>query len=95
MTISELQLKIDLTFGERDRSRGLEKSFLWFVEEVGELAEAIRHGDKDAINHETGDVLAWLLSVANVAGLDVEESVGRFARGCPYCGKCPCVCKSE
>jgi len=95
MTISDLQKAIDATYGARDRKRGIERSFLWLVEEVGELAEAIRHGTQEEVKHEVGDVLAWLVSVANTAGVDVEEASRRFAESCPYCHHVPCSCRSE
>jgi len=60
---------------ERDSKRGLYATFTWFIEEVGELAEAIL-GKRDAsgVREEVADVLAWLLSIANLVGVDVEEA---------------------
>ena len=95
MTIADFQKAIEATFGARDRKRGVERSFLWLVEEVGELAEAIRHGTPDEVEHEVGDVLAWLVSIANIAGIDVQEAARRFAKSCPYCHHIPCTCRSE
>jgi NTP pyrophosphatase (non-canonical NTP hydrolase) len=62
------------------------------VEEVGELAKAFRHVDHAELTHEVGDVLAWLASVACVAGVDLEEAAGRYEHGCPTCGNIPCTC---
>ena len=42
--------------------------------------------------HEFGDVLAWLGSLANLAGVDLEEAAARYANGCPKCGAIPCGC---
>jgi len=58
---------------ERDRDRGLHATFTWLVEEVGELAKAVREGK--GVEEEVADVLAWLLSVANLLGVDVEKAV--------------------
>ncbi len=62
---------------ERDSQRGLYATFTWLVEEVGELAEAILSGDKDRVEEEIADVLAWTLSVANLLGIDVEKALER------------------
>ncbi|ABM79885.1 MazG nucleotide pyrophosphohydrolase domain-containing protein [Hyperthermus butylicus] len=61
-------------FYERDNARGLYATFTWFVEEVGELAEALLKGDKNLIAEEIGDVIAWALSIANLVGVDAEEA---------------------
>jgi NTP pyrophosphatase (non-canonical NTP hydrolase) len=64
------------------------------AEEVGELAQAVRKGNRDAQVHELGDVLAWLASLANQLGIDLDEAVNRYASvpGCPVCGQAPCAC---
>ena len=36
------QEHIEAVYGERDAARGLPSTFMWFTEEVGELARAIR-----------------------------------------------------
>ena len=59
---------------ERDRGRGLYATFTWFIEEVGELAEAILSGRREAIAEEFADVLAWLLSLANLLDIDVADA---------------------
>ena len=74
MRIREAQQLIRKTYYEKDRSRGLYATFAWLVEEVGELANAILSGDRDNMEEEIADVLAWLLSVANLLGIDVEEA---------------------
>jgi NTP pyrophosphatase (non-canonical NTP hydrolase) len=92
MELSEFQDTIRRTFLDRDAARGLDGTFRWMVEEVGELAKSFRRGDRAEMTHEVGDVLAWLASVANVAGVDLEEAAGRYAVGCPTCGGVPCTC---
>ena len=49
-------------------------------------------GDRDAQVHEVGDVLAWLASLAAQLGIDLDEAAGRYAHGCPRCGRSPCTC---
>ena len=92
MDLATFQDTIRRTYLERDSARGLDGTFRWFVEEVGELARALRQTDVDALRHEVGDVLAWLTSVANLAGVDLDDSAGRYANGCPRCGAAPCTC---
>ena len=93
MRVAELQDTVRRTYLERDAARGVDGVFRWMVEEVGELARTIRHDDHPARVHEVGDVLAWLLSVANLLDVDAEEAAARYARGCPRCGSAPCRCE--
>jgi len=80
------------TYIERDAARGRDATFRWFTEEVGELAKALRHGDRDELRHEFSDVLAWLASLANLTGVDLDDAASRYASGCPKCGRSPCAC---
>ncbi len=93
MEISELQSILRRTYQERDAGRGQDATFRWMAEEVGELARALRTGDRAELVHEFGDVLAWLTSLATLAGVELEESAARYADGCPKCGRIPCGCE--
>ena len=90
--LSELQRQMGATYGTRDRARGIPATVAWLAEEVGELAKAVRKGSRDEQLHELGDVLAWLVSLANQLDLSLDEAVGRYATGCPRCGASPCGC---
>ena len=92
MEISEFQAQMERLYGERDRQRGLARTFAWFTEEVGELSRALFRGDDAARNHEFADVLAWLASLAQQAGVDLDSAAQRYAEGCPRCGNTPCGC---
>ena len=92
MDLDEFQRLIDATFGERDRARGVPSSVAWLAEEVGELAQAVRKGSHDQQVHEFGDVLAWVTSLANQLGVDLNEAAQRYADGCPRCASIPCAC---
>ena len=92
MDISELQSRLRRTYYERDAKRGRDATFRWLTEEVGELAKALRGGDRDELMLEFSDVLAWLASLANLTGVDLEEAMARYAEGCPKCGASPCTC---
>ncbi len=65
MELAELQDVIERTFGERDRGRELSYSIAWLAEEFGELAQAIRKGTPDQVEHEFSDVLGWPASPIN------------------------------
>jgi NTP pyrophosphatase (non-canonical NTP hydrolase) len=90
--LDAFQRLIDATFGERDRARGVPSSVAWLAEEVGELAQAVRKGTHEQRVHEFADVLAWLTSLANQVGVDLDEAAGRYADGCPRCASIPCAC---
>jgi NTP pyrophosphatase (non-canonical NTP hydrolase) len=94
MTLTELQQRIRDLFGAKDARRGVEGTFMWFMEEVGELSAALRdRTDPDNLALEFADVLAWLATLANIAGVDLEDAVARkYGGGCPKCLKSPCAC---
>jgi NTP pyrophosphatase (non-canonical NTP hydrolase) len=93
LTLTELQSLIKSLYGDKDSRRGVEGTFMWFMEEVGELSAALRGGAKDELTLEFADVLAWLVTLANVTGVDLEEAVRRkYGGGCPGCGSTPCAC---
>ena len=93
MTIAEFQRQIEAIYLARDRARGLDADFRWFVEEVGELAKALRSSDRSQLAAEFADVLAWLSTLASLSGIGLEEAVGKYRGGCPKCGGTPCRCR--
>lgn len=93
MELSDLQSALRRTYYERDARRGVDATFRWLTEEVGELARALRMPSREDLVHEFGDVLAWLASLANVAGVDLEEAARRYGSGCPRCDASPCRCE--
>jgi NTP pyrophosphatase (non-canonical NTP hydrolase) len=92
MNLVDTQDSMRAIFGERDTSRGVDSTFRWFAEEVGELARAIRTGDRENLEHEFSDVLAWLASLANQLDIDLDTAMSRYANGCPKCAARPCAC---
>jgi NTP pyrophosphatase (non-canonical NTP hydrolase) len=93
MTLSELQTLIRETYGAKDASRGAPGTFMWFMQEVGELATAIRNGSVSEKQGEFADVLAWLATLANIEGIDLDAAIAaKYGAGCPGCAKIPCVC---
>ena len=83
------------TYIDRDSARGPDGVFRWMVEEVGEVARAMRGSPRDhaALEHEFSDVLAWLGSLANLLDVDLDLAASRYAAGCPKCGAIPCACE--
>jgi NTP pyrophosphatase (non-canonical NTP hydrolase) len=93
LTLAQLQQLIRTTYGAKDERRGIEGTFMWFMQEVGELATALRSGTDAERAHEFADVLAWLTTLANTAGVDLEAAVRtKYGGGCPGCGQVPCQC---
>jgi NTP pyrophosphatase (non-canonical NTP hydrolase) len=93
-SLRDLQALIHTMYGTRDETRGVSGTFMWLMEEIGELAAALRDGSpKDEVAAEFADVLAWLATIANVAGIDLDEALRRkYGSGCPGCGQFQCVC---
>jgi NTP pyrophosphatase (non-canonical NTP hydrolase) len=93
VTLADFQALIRRMYIEKDIARGIDGTFMWLVEEVGELAGALRKGTPEERAAEFADVLAWLATIANVAGVDLTEAVMRkYGSGCPGCGRFVCVC---
>lgn len=95
MDVATLQVQITATFGPRDRERGIDGTFRRLVEEVGEVAKALREGDRAPLALELSDVVAWTVSVAALCGVDLDQALARYARGCPRCGASPCRCPRD
>ena len=96
MTLDDLQALIENMYSTKDRERGTPATFLWFSEEVGELAAALREGNREELRAEFADVLAWLATIANVAQVDLQQAVlEKYGNGCPGCKEMVCRCSSE
>jgi NTP pyrophosphatase (non-canonical NTP hydrolase) len=97
MDLDEFQRFIKQTFGDKDERRGIAGTFMWFMEEVGELAESLRgNAPKAETAAEFADVLAWLATLANIAGIDLSAAIrDKYGAGCPECQKIPCECGSS
>ncbi|MFQ5430123.1 MAG: MazG nucleotide pyrophosphohydrolase domain-containing protein [Phycisphaerae bacterium] len=95
MDIADFQALIEKMYSARDRKRGAAGTFLWLMEEVGELAAAVGEGALEEKEGEFADVLAWLVTLANVEGVDLNRAIEKYAQGCPGCGRMVCVCTGE
>lgn len=93
MDLTDFQQQMRTLYGDRDAERGLARTFAWFTEECGELSRALFRGDLADQEREFGDVLAWLASLADQAGVDLSAAARRYGGGCPRCGGTPCTCE--
>jgi NTP pyrophosphatase (non-canonical NTP hydrolase) len=78
MHISEFQRIIARKYKKRDRQRGVPATFMWFIEEVGELATALVSNDQKNKEEEFADVFAWLCTLANISDVDLEKACGKY-----------------
>lgn len=75
MTLEAFQQHIRERYVEADRARGTPGTFMWFIEEVGELATALQNEQQENLEEEFADVLAWLCTLANIHDVDLAAAV--------------------
>jgi NTP pyrophosphatase (non-canonical NTP hydrolase) len=91
--IREFQEMMRNLYLHRDSERGVAGTYDWLVDEVEELGEALNGTDKEELQKEFADVIAWLASLANITGVDLERAtVAKYNHKCPKCGCSPCAC---
>ncbi|MFX1277361.1 MAG: MazG nucleotide pyrophosphohydrolase domain-containing protein [Promethearchaeota archaeon] len=98
MNISEFQNLMRTLFFHQDSARGIEKTFIWLVEEVGELAHHLKEKndiDLNKISEEMADIIAWISSLANLVEIDLETALSeKYPNKCLKCNSNPCCCSS-
>ncbi len=95
LSIADLQRHIRQMYYEKDVVRGVDGTFMWLMEEVGELASALRGNDRQNLAEEFADVIAWLVTIANVADIDLAADLSaKYGSGCPGGSRLVCVCPS-
>jgi NTP pyrophosphatase (non-canonical NTP hydrolase) len=108
VTIQAFQKLIRDMYFEKDVSRGVPATFMWLMEEVGELSSALRETSSEEairvsgpefearrsnLKQEFADVLAWLATIANVVDVDLGSAItAKYGSGCPGCCEFVCVC---
>ena len=80
MRVAEFQQLIRERYYATDSARGAPATYLWFIEEVGELAHAIANRERGKLDQanleeEFADVVAWLATLANITGVDLEKAI--------------------
>jgi NTP pyrophosphatase (non-canonical NTP hydrolase) len=82
MHIADFQALIAHRYEKRDRQRGVPRTFMWFVEEVGELSTAlVSRKDRRNMEEEFADVFAWLCTLANITDVDLEKAIEKYTSG--------------
>lgn len=108
VSLASFQKLIREMYLEKDVARGVPGTFMWLMEEIGELSSALRKTDsgdltglsdqeiaerRKNLQEEFADVLAWLATIANVVGVDLDRAVQeKYGSGCPGCKEFLCVC---
>jgi NTP pyrophosphatase (non-canonical NTP hydrolase) len=91
--VLEFQEMMRQIYYHRDSQRGPTGTYNWLVQEVEELGAALREQDHKAAMNEFADVIAWLASLANLVGIDLESAaISKYDYTCPKCSKSPCAC---
>jgi len=94
--LGAFQARIAATFGAKDAQRGQAGTFMYFMEEIGELAEALREPERHDLPGEFADCLAWLTSLAHLAGIDLAAATAaKYGDTCQRCGQSPCRCETK
>lgn len=93
MHISEFQEMMRRLYFHKDSRRGTDGTYVWLVDEVRELGEALDENNKEELQKEFADVIAWLASLANVTGINLEKAaLDKYSNNCPKCKQSPCQC---
>ena len=98
MKISEFQKLMKDLYFHKDCKRGVEKTFIWLMEEIGELATILKEKDinKETASEELADLIAWSCSLANVLDIDLEPALlKKYPNKCGKCNQNPCNCKTH
>jgi NTP pyrophosphatase (non-canonical NTP hydrolase) len=99
--IDEFQTLIEQLYYSKDKKRGIEGTYMWFAEEVGELSRAIRKlkpkdkKTKALLEEEFADCFAWLVTLASLSGIKLEKAIEKYQKGCPKCHTKPCICNEK
>ena len=95
MRLSELQTLLKKLYLHKDLNRGINSTYIWLIEEIGELATLLnaQELEKTKISEELADIIAWTISIANILNIDIEEAiVDKYPNKCIKCNSSPCNC---
>ncbi len=95
MKISDFQKLMKELYFHSDSERGINRTFIWLVEEIGELANLLKFEkiEKKQISEEIADIIAWTNSLANLLDIDIEKALSeKYPQKCLKCNSSPCQC---
>jgi NTP pyrophosphatase (non-canonical NTP hydrolase) len=98
MKISDFQNLIKELYYHQDYERGTEKTFIWLIEEIGELANLLKEKNiiKQKVEQEIADIIAWTCSLASLLDIDVESAlIKKYPNKCLKCNSNPCCCNKN
>jgi NTP pyrophosphatase (non-canonical NTP hydrolase) len=87
LTVAAFQKLIYDRYFPTDSARGTPGTFMWLIEEVGELATALQDNapgknptpaQKANLEEEFADVIAWVTTLANIHGVDLERALTKY-----------------
>lgn len=87
LTFQAFQQLIRDRYYKTDSARGTPGTFMWLIEEVGELATALQNNapgkkptaeERANLEEEFADVVAWLTTLANIHGVDLEQALSKY-----------------
>jgi len=90
LTFASFQQLIKDRYYATDSVRGTPGTFMWLIEEVGELATALQDNapgksptaeQRANLVEEFADVIAWLSTLANINGVDLEAALKKYTDG--------------
>ncbi len=96
MKISDFQDLLKDLYLQNDLNRGVNSTFIWLVEEIGELATILNstYIDKQKVSEEIADIIAWTISIANILDVDIEKALSdKYPNECKKCSSSPCICE--
>ena len=87
LTVAAFQALIRAKYYRTDSARGTPGTFMWLIEEVGELTTALQNNapgkdptpeERANLDEEFADVFAWLMTLANINNVDVEAALAKY-----------------
>jgi len=96
MKISDFQNLLKDLYLQKDLKRGVKSTFIWLIEEIGELATLLNAADVDKkkVSEEIADIIAWTISIANILDIDIEKALSdKYPNKCNKCSSSPCRCE--
>ncbi|HYE63900.1 MAG TPA: MazG nucleotide pyrophosphohydrolase domain-containing protein [Phycisphaerales bacterium] len=87
LTVSAFQQLIRDRYYKTDSARGVPGTFMWLIEEVGELATSLQDNapgksptpeQRKNLEEEFADVIAWVTTLANITGVDLEKALSKY-----------------